>query len=103
MQASPEQRAYVRELAARAERISSGAVDPHLDNLLKITGEARLIGLGNRAVAAMYRQRGDGELPEDFMEEEPGKIDACIDRVMQYYGETAEQKGVQIIFRIYTR
>ncbi|MBR3045205.1 MAG: hypothetical protein IKI45_12070 [Oscillospiraceae bacterium] len=98
VQASPEQRAYVRELAARAERISSGAVDPHLDNLLKITGEARLIGLGNRAVAAMYRQRGDGELPEDFMEEEPGKIDACIDRVMQYYGETAEQKGVQIIF-----
>ena len=98
VQASPEQRAYVRELAARAQLISSGAVDPHIDNLLKITGEARLIGMGNRAVAAMYRQREDGELPEGFMEDEPGKVDACIDRVMQYYGETAEQKGVQIIF-----
>lgn len=54
--------------------------------------------MGNHAVAAMYRQREDGELPEGFMEDEPGKVDACIDRVMQYYGETAEQKGVQIIF-----
>ncbi len=98
VEATPEQRAYVRELAARAQLISSGAVDPHIDNLLKITGEARLIGMGNRAVAAMYRQREDGELPEGFMEDEPGKVDACIDRVMQYYGETAEQKGVQIIF-----
>ena len=98
VQASPEQRAYVRELAERAQLISSGVVDPHIDNLLKITGEARLIGLGNQAVAAMYRQREDGELPEGFMEDEPGKVDACIDRVMQYYGETAEQKGVQIIF-----
>ena len=98
VQASPEQRAYVRELAARAQLISTGVVDPHLDNLLKITGEARLIGMGNHAVAALYRQREEGELPEDFMEDEPGKIDACVDRVWQYYNETTEQKGVQIIF-----
>ena len=98
VQASPEQRAYVRELAERAQLISTGVVDPHLDNLLKITGEARLIGMGNHAVAALYRQREDGELPEDFIEDEPGKVDACVDRVWQYYNETAEQKGVQIIF-----
>ena len=98
VEATPEQRAYVRELAARAQLISTGVVDPHLDNLLKITGEARLIGMGNHAVAALYRQREDGELPEGFMEDEPGKIDACVDRVWQYYNETAEQKGVQIIF-----
>ncbi len=36
VEASPEQRAYVRELAARAQLISTGVVDPHLDNLLKI-------------------------------------------------------------------
>jgi len=98
VEASPEQRAYVRELAARAQLISTGVVDPHLDNLLKITGEARLVGLGNQAVAALYRQREKGELPEGFMEDEPGKVDACVDRVWQYYNETAEQKGVQIIF-----
>lgn len=98
VEASPEQRAYVRELAARAQFISTGVVDPHLDNLLKITGEARLVGLGNQAVAALYRQREEGELPEGFMEEEPGKVDACVDRVWQYYNETNEQKGVQIIF-----
>ena len=98
VEASPEQRAYVRELAARAQLISTGVVDPHLDNLLKITGEARLVGLGNQAVAALYHQREEGELPEGFMEDEPGKVDACVDRVWQYYNETAEQKGVQIIF-----
>ena len=98
VEASPEQRAYVRELAARAQLISTGVVDPHLDNLLKITGEARLVGLGNQAVAALYRQREEGELPEGFMEDEPGKVDACVDRVWQYYNDTAEQKGVQIIF-----
>ncbi len=70
----------------------------HLAGCLLYTGEARLIGMGNHAVAAMYRQREEGELPEGFMEDEPGKVDACIDRVMQYYGETEEQKGVQIIF-----
>ena len=32
------------------------------------------------------------------MEDEPGKVDACVDRVWQYYNETNEQKGVQIIF-----
>lgn len=100
VEASPEQREYVRELANRAARISSGAVDPHEDNLLKITGEARLVGLGNHAVAALYRAKneGQGELPDGFIEDEPGKIDACVDRVVQYYAETAEQKGVQIIF-----
>ena len=98
VEASPEQRAYVRELAARAQLISTGVVDPHIDNLLVITSEARLVGLGNAAVAALYRQREEGELPEGFMEEEPGKVDACVDRVWQYYNETAEQKGVQIIF-----
>ena len=98
VEATPEQRAYVRELAARAQLISTGVVDPHIDNLLVITSEARLVGLGNAAVAALYRQREEGELPEGFMEDEPGKVDACVDRVWQYYNETAEQKGVQIVF-----
>ena len=98
--ASPEQREYVKQLADRAGLIASGAVDPRVDNLLVITSEARLIGLGNQAVAALYRQKeeGHGELPEDFVEDEPGKVDACVERVLQYYKETAEQKGVQIIF-----
>ena len=100
VQASPEQREYVADLARRAERITNGAVDPHEDNLLKITGEARLIGLGNRAVAALYRQKDDGhgELPEGFQENENGKVDECVDRVLQYYHDTEELKGVQIIF-----
>ena len=63
---------YVRELAERAKAIESGTVEPHEDNHLKITGEARLIGLGNNAVKALYEKRGQ-ELPYDFVDDKNSK------------------------------
>ena len=39
------QKAYMKELATRSETIHSGTVDPRQDNMLKITHEARLLGL----------------------------------------------------------
>ena len=44
-----EQKAYMKVLAERSEMIHSGAVDPSKDNMLKITGEARLLGQIGRA------------------------------------------------------
>lgn len=67
VKASPEQKQYVKNLAERAELIEHGKVTPEEDNLLKITGEARLIGLGNKAVQALYAKRGE-ELPDDFVD-----------------------------------
>ena len=95
--ASPEQKAYVKELAERAEAIANGVVDPSEDNLLKITGEARLIGLGNNAIRSLYNKR-DEELPFDFQDTKDSKVDKCIANVAKIYGDTNEQKGVQIIF-----
>ena len=95
--ASPEQKAYVRELAERAAAIASGAVDPRKDNLLKITGEARLIGLGNPAIAALYQKNGK-ELPYDFTDSKDSKVDKCIEKVAAIYERTDETRGVQIIF-----
>lgn len=95
--ATPEQKAYVKDLAVRAQQIANGNVEPYEDNLLKITGEARLIGLGNRAIEALYNKREE-ELPEDFVNSEESKVDKCIQKVTELYNQTDEQKGVQIIF-----
>ena len=95
--ASPEQKAYVKELAERAAAIASGAVDPSRDNLLKITGEARLIGLGNQAIEVLYRKNGK-EVPYDFTDSKDGKVDKCVENVAEIYQQTAETRSVQIIF-----
>lgn len=95
--ATPEQKMYVRELAERAKAIESGTVEPHEDNHLKITGEARLIGLGNNAVKALYEKRGQ-ELPYDFVDDKNSKVDKCVEKVAEIYNQTNDTKGVQIIF-----
>lgn len=95
--ASPEQRAYVQDLAARAKAIADGQVEPYEDNLLKITGEARLIGLGNQAIKSLYEKRGE-ELPYEFIDTKDSKVDKCIENVAAIYKQTEETKGVQIIF-----
>jgi len=98
--ASPEQKQYVKDLAERAERIANGAVDPRVDNLLKITSEARMIGFGNRAVKSLY-EKNNFKIPVGFMEDEKGKVDACIDKVIDIYNNKkaeGDTKAVQIIF-----
>ena len=95
--ASPEQKAYVRELSERAEAINSGAVKPDVDNFLKITGEARLIGLGNEAVKSLYAKRGE-KLPPDFIDTKGGKADVCVNQVYEIWNESKNNKGVQLIF-----
>ncbi len=97
VQATPEQRAFVRELAERAKRIASGSVDPRVDNPLVITSEARMLGLGNAALAALMRKH-DMEVPDDLAAAKDSKVDACIEKVLEIYQETAEDRGVQIIF-----
>ena len=95
--ATPEQKMYVRELAERAKAIEEGIVDPHEDNHLKLTSEARLIGLGNNAVKALYEKR-DEELPYDFIDDKNSKVDKCVEKVAEIYEKTNDTKGVQIIF-----
>lgn len=95
--ASPEQKQFVRELVERARLISEGRVDPRDDNMLVITGEARLTGLCNAAVAALMRKH-EMEVPEGFADAKTSKVDECVKKVAEIYGETTEQKGVQIIF-----
>lgn len=80
------QKAGVKELAARSEAIHNGNVEPNVDNMLKITGEARLLGLDART-----------KFP-DAPDSENNKISAVVNNVVDYYNKTMEQKGVQAIF-----
>ena len=80
------QTAYIQELAERSERVHSGAVDSTVDNMLKITHEARLLGLDARAI--------NPTAPEN----PNGKVNMCVENVMRIYENTSEQKGVQVVF-----
>lgn len=80
------QQDYVKTLAARSEKIHAGSVDQHDDNMLKITNEARLLGLDARCI-------------DPTAENDPNsKVNMCIDSVVDIYNQTADRKGVQVIF-----
>ena len=52
----------MEEFAKRAEKIHSGGVDPKVDNFLKITGEARLLGTDARLLELHAPDNPDGKL-----------------------------------------
>lgn len=54
--------------------------------MLKITGEARLLGLDARCVTPNAENYPDS------------KVNLCIDKIMEIYDRTSAQKGVQAIF-----
>lgn len=80
------QTAYMQVLAERSEAIHSGAVDPSADNMLKITNEARLLGLDARCIVQNAENYPDS------------KVNLCIDKIMEIYDRTSAEKGVQAIF-----
>ena len=80
------QEAYVQQLAERSDKIHSGAVDPKDDNMLKITHEARLLGLDARCINP------------DAENDPTSKVNLCIDKIMEIYNRTNDTKGVQAVF-----
>ena len=98
VEATPEQREIVKDFARRGKDIQLGNVRPDEDNLLKITSEARLVGLGNKAVASVYEKNG-WDLPDGFLKDDKsGKIDRCVKETAERYFERYDDKAVQIIF-----
>ena len=78
----------MEEFVARAERIHGGGVDPSVDNFLKITNDARLLGTDARLLEA--------EAPEN----PGGKLNQVVDNVYEEY-KRAENLGIigtQLIF-----
>lgn len=81
---------YVREcmedMVDRAEKIHSGIVDPKIDNMLKITGEARLLGTDPRL------------LDKNVTVDDDSKLNKAVKNIYQEYLESEVEKGTQIIF-----
>ena len=80
------QKAYMKELATRSETIHSDTVDPRQDNMLKITHEARLLGLDTRCIF------------KDAQPAPDSKVMKLIDNLEKNYKNTMTEKGVQIVF-----
>lgn len=76
----------MKELATRSETIHSGTVDPRQDNMLKITHEARLLGLDTRCIF------------KDAQPAPDSKVMKLIDNLEKNYKNTMTEKGVQIVF-----
>ena len=80
------QEKMVAELSERAEKIRGGDVDPHEDNMLKITNDGKKLALDQRLINDL--------LPD----EENGKVSICVNNVYKFYKEYDEQKATQLIF-----
>lgn len=79
------QKAMVQELSKRAEKVHGG-IDPHIDNMLRITSDGRKLGLDQRIINPM--------LPDD-----PGtKVNKCVDNVLKLWKEGDTEKLTQLIF-----
>ena len=74
------------EIALRAERIYAGGIDPHEDNMLKVTGDGKRLALDARTF--------DPNLPD----ERPNKLSVCAGYVYAEWKNSREIKGTQLVF-----
>lgn len=80
------QKYYLEELVERSDAIKSGSVDPSVDNMLKITGEARKLAIDMRLIDPAYTL-SDNQ-----------KILQVVDNVERIYREGEDDKATQMIF-----
>ena len=80
------QKAMVQELSERASKVHSGAVDPSVDNMLKITSDGRKLGLDQRII--------NPELPD----EPESKINLCVDNIYSIWNNGKADRLTQLVF-----
>jgi hypothetical protein len=84
--ATPELKAFVQELAARAERLKTNRVDPSVDNMLKITSEGRKAAL-------------DLRLMKPSTPDEPqGKVNLAVENIHRIWADSAAERSAQLVF-----
>ena len=83
---SEHQKDMVAELSERAAAVHSGAVDPTVDNMLRITSDGRKLGLDQRLMNPL--------LPDD----PDSKLNACVRNVLRIWEEGKADKLTQLLF-----
>ncbi len=85
-EATPYQLNVMDSFVERADRIRTGAVDTSVDNMLKLTHEAKLLAIDPRLL--------DAEAPNDS----ESKLNTCVDNVYRIWEEHMDTKATQMIF-----
>ena len=80
------QKAMVQELSERAAAVHSGAVDPSVDNMLRITSDGRKLGLDQRII--------NPNLPD----EPTSKVNMCVDNIHRIWKDGHADKLTQLVF-----
>ena len=84
--ATSELKAFVQELAARAERLKTNRVDPSMDNMLKITSEGRKAAL-------------DLRLMKPSAKDDPqGKVNQAVENIFRIWQESKPERSAQLVF-----
>ena len=86
IQPSELQKEMIQGLAERAERIRGGGVDPHVDNMLRITNDGRKLALDMRLIQPLA--------PDD----PNGKVAVCARNVYRIWEQTKEKRSAQLVF-----
>ena len=86
IQPSELQKEMIRGLAERAEKIRAGGVDPHVDNMLRITNDGRKLALDMRLIQPLA--------PDD----PNGKVAVCARNVFRIWEQTKEKRSAQLVF-----
>ena len=85
-QPSELQKEMVKKLSERAAAVHSGNIDPHVDNMLKITSDGRKLGLDQRVINPM--------LPDN----PNSKVNLCVNNVFRFWHDGLDKKLTQLIF-----
>ena len=86
LQPSEHQKEMVASLAERAEAVRDRRVEPHVDNMLKITNDGRKLALDQRLINPL--------LPD----EEHSKVNALVQKAYEIWDRTKADKSAQLIF-----
>ncbi len=86
IQPSELQKEMIQGLAERAEKIRAGGVDPHVDNMLRITNDGRKLALDMRLIQPLA--------PDD----PDGKVAVCARNVFRIWEQTKEKHSAQLVF-----
>ena len=83
---SEEQKEMVEAFSERAEQVRGGAVDPRVDNMLKITNDGRKCALDQRLLNDMLPDAGES------------KVNACAENAFQVWEDGKDTQATQLIF-----
>ena len=86
IQPSELQKEMIKWLAERAEKIRAGGVDPHVDNMLRITNDGRKLALDMRLINPLAA------------DDPNGNVAVCARNVFRIWEQTKEKRSAQLVF-----